>query len=90
MASDAGNFTQVMKRAWERQSGELNAVTRALNLDAVRVRAYPEANERHWINKPGDIPCSLYRFKDGTFYVIADDGHSIFSPNRPGKNLLAA
>lgn len=81
---DAHNFSYATKRAWEEAPrGEHNAVKRAQRLGAVRICAVicPDV----WQFQPGDMPASLWRFLDGSEYIIGDDGHWIQSPRPPGR-----
>lgn len=75
MANQAANFKQHMKRVWgdgpaPKHSTE-NANDEAIRYDATCVRAFM-TKEYHDV--PGDIAASLWRFRDGSEYVIADDG----------------
>lgn len=72
MPVDAHNFAYSTKVAWERPAAEHNAIKRAERLGAVRVG--PASTPDVWQFVPGDMPSSLWRFRDGSDYIIGDNG----------------
>lgn len=78
----ANNFQTTMKRVWEMPGLEHNAVVRATRLGATQIRPFGHDGFRE---TPGDMPASLWRFRDGSEYVIGDDGSWCMAARRPGS-----
>lgn len=92
MPAHAYNFAQRTKHVWASQSkispgpnnstifafgrAEENAVIRAKRLGAIQIG--PVAHG-------GDIPASLWKFKDNSEYCIFDDGSGIFPARKHGR-----
>lgn len=81
MANKAHNFAFTTAQAWERPHAEHNAVRRAQQQGATRVRAF---NVDHYREEPGDNPGSLWQWPDGSEYVIGDNGSYIQAPRHRG------
>lgn len=94
MGNNAHNFVYGMKATWgcfgndgvvRQTMKEENAVTRAGWLGADRIRDYPESNDDHYCEVPGDLPCGLWKFRDGSMVIIGDDGSMVRAVNKPGS-----
>ncbi len=80
----ADMFAWNTKVAWERPGAEHNANRRARKAGAVavcRVRC-----PGHWYETPDDAPGRLYRFEDGSEYIVGENGSWIKSARGPGRN----
>jgi hypothetical protein len=82
MSKDAANFAYQTKLAWDNPSAEHDANVRARRLGAAPIGAAHTPNV--WFVTPNDAP-PLYRFADGSEYVVANDGHWITAPRGRGR-----
>jgi len=73
MSNLAENFRFTQAKYWESgKRGYDDAVERAVNrLGAIRLGPIEHDGYR---DVPGDMPASLYRFRDGSLCIIGDDG----------------
>jgi hypothetical protein len=89
----AHNFAWSIKRQWEDgRDGEDNAIARAERYGATPIaRVY---SDDYWEADPHDSPGRLYRFPDGSEYVVGETGHwvapALKKGNRRTKNYVLA
>ncbi len=83
MAKSAENFAYRTKLAWETRRGEHDANVRAIRLGGVAIG--PAVTPNHWYRTFGDAPATLYRFPDGSVYIVGNDGHWITAARNPTR-----
>lgn len=82
MANKADNFASLMDRAWKGNR------SRSREFEDANFRAKRRGAEKvhsvqldEWKEVKGDMPASLWRFKDGSEVIIGDDGSFIRPTN---------